>query len=241
MERKLQDIGLSKNESKIYLALTELGNSSVKQLSEITGIHRSNIYENLQKLAEKGLVSAIMRDGKKYYTPNRPDSLFNLLNHKRNVLQQILPDLNKLHEKLPEGTEHSVEVHQGKLGLKHITNLMIQVGEPIYAFGVPTIASDVMKYFLSNFHEERIRRKIPIFDIFDEDSANRLDYLNSLPYTQAKVMRGSAKSPATTSIFGDYVTIWVWSQPEFLLLIKSKSVAKAYKQHFDILWTTINT
>ena len=64
MIKKLQEFGLSKNESKIYLALIEFGEITVKEMSKITGIHRSNIYESLQKMAENGLVNAVMKEGK---------------------------------------------------------------------------------------------------------------------------------------------------------------------------------
>jgi predicted transcriptional regulator len=237
MDNKLQEVGLSKNESKIYLSLVELGRCTVKQISDATGIHRSNIYETLQKMAEKGLVSAVMVQGRKYYNSTKPESLFSLLEHKRAVLLQLLPDLTKLHDKHPDESEHTVDVYQGTQGLKQILNFMVQEGEPIYAFGIPANTADIMKYFIANFHEERVAKKIPIFQLYDDGAEERLKYLNSLPHTQVKLFKEGVRSPATTSIFGDYVTIWVWSKPEFCLLIKSKSMAQAYKQHFDVLWS----
>ena len=49
-ENILMDLGLSKNESKIYLSLLEQGISTATQVAEKSGIHRVNVYDSLNKL-----------------------------------------------------------------------------------------------------------------------------------------------------------------------------------------------
>ena len=60
-------IGFSKGEIEIYLALLRLGKSTVTRLTKETGIHRTYIYDIAEKLRERGLVSQIIEQSKKYF------------------------------------------------------------------------------------------------------------------------------------------------------------------------------
>ena len=53
METKiLEEIGLTQNESKVYLSLIELGSSSVTQIIQKSGLHRAVVYDLLERLLE---------------------------------------------------------------------------------------------------------------------------------------------------------------------------------------------
>lgn len=49
----LEKIGLTKNESAIYLGLLELGPSYIAKISEKTSIHRPLVYKTIPSLLEK--------------------------------------------------------------------------------------------------------------------------------------------------------------------------------------------
>ena len=49
----LTKIGLSKQESAIYLVLLKLNLATVRDISKESGLHRTNIYDTLEKLKEK--------------------------------------------------------------------------------------------------------------------------------------------------------------------------------------------
>jgi len=52
----------------------------------------------------------------------------------------------------------------------------------------------------------------------------------------AKIKFLDIKSEATTSIFGDYVSIHLIKDKPIIILIKNKHIAKTYKNHFNFLW-----
>jgi sugar-specific transcriptional regulator TrmB len=66
-EKILEELGLSKNETKVYLALLELGLSSLKDITSKSGVHRTNVYDSLKRLVKKGLVSHVTKDNKTAY------------------------------------------------------------------------------------------------------------------------------------------------------------------------------
>jgi len=51
--QKLESLGLTSTESKLYLTLLQVGESTAVQLAKETSIHRRTIYDNLAILIKK--------------------------------------------------------------------------------------------------------------------------------------------------------------------------------------------
>ena len=92
-EQTLMDLGLSQNESKIYISLLETGSTSATKIAQKSGVHRVNVYDSLTKLKEKGLVSELSSEGKKNYQASPPQALKNILKEKEIRLNKIIPEL----------------------------------------------------------------------------------------------------------------------------------------------------
>src|SRR3989338_3436769 len=72
--------------------------------------------------------------------------------------------------------------------------------------------------------------------LYDEDAKDRIKFLNELKFTQAKYLPGAVNSPSTTTIYGDKVSFFIWSDPVLSILIESKRMAESYRKYFQILW-----
>ena len=68
----LEEIGLTKSEIKVYIALIELGPSSKGPIVKKAKITSSKIYEVLDKLTEKGLVSSVLKNNVKHFIASSP-------------------------------------------------------------------------------------------------------------------------------------------------------------------------
>ena len=97
----LQKIGLTNNESKIYLALLNRRNCLVSQLVAETKLNRTHIYDRLEKLIDKGLVSYIIMSEKKYFNAVSPNKLLQMIEEEeKEILKRkkeflsILPNVN---------------------------------------------------------------------------------------------------------------------------------------------------
>ena len=55
-----KEIGFTEREIKVYFALIELGTSTVGPISKKTKLQPAKVYETIDKLKEKGLVSYIV-------------------------------------------------------------------------------------------------------------------------------------------------------------------------------------
>ena len=119
---ELLKVGLTDGESKVYLALSEIGSSTVGPIVKKSGVAYSNIYDILNRLIEKGIVSFVIKSKTKYFQAATPKNLLIYLENKekeinsqREELKKILPDLEKLQE---SSISQEAEVFLGKKGLR---------------------------------------------------------------------------------------------------------------------------
>ena len=85
--KRLQEVGLTKTESVVYWALLQLGSSLAGKISRKSGVHRRSVYDAMDRLIEKGLVSETFVKGEKNYHAINPRRLLELLK-RVNLLQK---------------------------------------------------------------------------------------------------------------------------------------------------------
>ena len=231
----LEELGLARNESKIYLALLELGASTVTEISSKTKVNRANIYDCLNKLSEKGLVSYFVNNDTKLFEAANLELLLSILKHKELKLNSIMPEL-KLHNSMaPKKSE--AHIFEGVVALRNTFNHLNNKCENRYAYGAPITASKILgEYFLERYHRERIQKKIHFKLIYNHDAKERMDYLNSQELTEARYLPKEYDSPVTTTICGDEVIFFHYSKTPVIIQIKNQDIAASYKRYFDILW-----
>ena len=85
VEPLLEEIGLSKNEIKIYLILLKLGSTTTGAIIKQTGIHNSKVYDGLERLSNKGLVTHVVVANTKHFTAVNPERLLDFLEDKKKL------------------------------------------------------------------------------------------------------------------------------------------------------------
>ena len=98
----LEDLGLSRNEAKVYYILITLGESKASEIAKRSGVAREKTYKALKKLKSKGYVKEIKGKPSKWIA-EPPDKIFNptIEEIKRRVSEQeaIIKILEDLHLK----------------------------------------------------------------------------------------------------------------------------------------------
>jgi len=230
----LIDIGLSSNEVKIYVALLELGGANVTQISIKSKVHRTNVYDSLQKLAEKGIVSQVMQENIKFFEATDPKNFITLLREKEMRLSSVLPQLSLLKNSVEERGD--VVMYKGIKAFRNFLGSLLDFKETILMIGIPKNAVEIIGPWINLFHKERIRKKIEIKHLYNENAKERIRYLNSLDYTKARYLPKAFDSPSTTNICGDTISMVIWGKEIKIIIIRNRGIADAYKRYFDVLW-----
>src|SRR3989338_328236 len=96
LEEKLEKVGISKAEARLYLALTRLGSSSTGAIIKETGLRKSTVYESLGRLMEKGLVSYVIKNNIKFFEASDPERLVDFIDEKRREMEESKDDIRKI-------------------------------------------------------------------------------------------------------------------------------------------------
>lgn len=234
MENTLIELGFTKNEATIYLTLLDIGLAAVTKIAEHSKIHRTNVYDALERLVEKGLATYIFKEDTKYFEATDPENLINLLKDKEVKLKSILPQL-LLKRKLASNIGEA-HVFEGLSAFTRFLDSLLKLKSPILVYGIPRRAPELMKTFIPHFHERRIKLKIPMLHIYNFNAQDRVKYLNTVPYTEAKYMVDKFESKAHTLICGNQVNITLWIDPIKSIQIINEEIADSYREHFNIIW-----
>lgn len=238
----LEELGFTKNEIKIYLALLELGSTPAGLLIKKVGMHRAAVYDIISMLTDKGLVSYIIKANRKYFEAQDPDRLLEYLESKKQEitdkeaeLKKILPEL-QLKRKL-SSEEQEGALYRSKKGLKSVFEDILKEKKPWLVFGATGKFKELFHAYFIHFHEKRAKLKIPLKIIFN-NNVRKQKRETELKLCRIRYLPDSYLSPSTTFIYGDKVVIINWSPDPVAFLMRSRQVADSYKSFFEILWKT---
>jgi len=92
----LKKIGFSDKNAKIYLALMQLGPSSVRRLALNSGLNRGSTYDAIKWLQDQELVSYYRQDTKQTFVAADPVKLHDLIKNQQQELTRIDTQLDKI-------------------------------------------------------------------------------------------------------------------------------------------------
>ncbi|MBS3121938.1 helix-turn-helix domain-containing protein [Candidatus Woesearchaeota archaeon] len=230
VKQVLSELGLSEGEIKVYMALLKLGSSPVSALKEETKLHRTTIYDFIEKLLNKGLVNHVIKNNVTYYNATHPNRLADFLKEKVEKLNNVLPELIKLSEFHKE--EIKVEVYKGKEGYKTALGLVIEEGKDLIGMGfddeyIDKVMGTTMDWYFRQLKEKKIHERV-----FTREGAT---FFYPQETTTYKFLPKEFFSPNMSMTFGKYVVLVLW-EPFTSIVIENKPLADGYKKWFEMLW-----
>lgn len=220
--------GLTIPEQTLYNALLKLKEASARDISKATGFHRTNIYDVMEKLKEKGLVTFYKQGQTTYFQAADPLNLYNYMDEQRTVLDQTMPMLQRMYKEKP--LETSIEVFKGKQGVISAYKDIIREKKPVFAFSISRRMKEKLPIYREQFVNEVARLKIPYKLIYTRR-------VSPLPKPmQMKFTDEEFVSPIEVHIYGNKTLQIIWEPDMMAILIKSKGLAEMYRKHFASLW-----
>lgn len=127
IDKKIQELGLTDKEAKVYVALLELGQATAQQLSIKSGINRATTYVMLDTLQSRGVVSTIEKEKKTFFMIEDPFALIKSLEEEQKDLEErmgkakkVIPELQLIYN-LSRDRSH-VRLFEGKESIRIIQN-----------------------------------------------------------------------------------------------------------------------
>lgn len=239
-EKILEELGFAGNEIKVYIALLEMGTTSAGPLIKKVGMHRAAVYNILDILIDKGIVSYVIKANRKYFEAQTPLRLLEYVSEKREELEVkeqrlriVIPELEnirKLSHEEQEGT-----IFKGKKGLRSVFEDILNEKRTWYVFGATGQFKQLFPAYFIHFHNKRVKLKINMKIIYSEKVKTE-HRERDLKEVDIRYLHDSYITPSTTYIYGDKVVIIVWDYEPMAFVIRGKQVAQSYISFFELLW-----
>ena len=235
--KAMQDLGLTEREVKVYLALLDTGSTTVGPLVKKSGIPNSKIYETLEKLISRGLVTYVIRAGKKNFQPCKPKVLLNILEEKKRGLREALPKL-ELKYKL-SARPQSAQVFEGIKGAKEALNNVLDElkrGETYSVFGVEEeLQMPDFISFINKHHLKRYEKGVKVRIIFEKKSKKTVKTKYCVKGASIRYTKES--TPTGVFVYKDKVMTFIWGERPTVFVIQSQQHADRYNEFFKAVWT----
>lgn len=236
--------GLSEKESAFYVALLELGPSSIQTVTRHANIKRTSAYNFINSLAQLGLVSFYERNNRLIYQAEDPSHLKKLLQQRIIEFDRQLPQLTALYHQ--QASHPKTKVFTGVEGMKKtvIDSLnskekkvlvVIDLQSAIGNFGIP---------FWERYNEEATRRRVIVHSLRHDEQKYKIPtykYLTKKEYQKMllvpRYLPKHVRIPNTLVIYDETVVIISPSEENWVLVTESTSFSTTIKMMYSLLWT----
>lgn len=236
----LQEIGLNEKEAHVYLAMLELGESSIIPIAKQAGVKRTTVYNYLEEFTQKGLISMTVRNGRRYYIANSPNRLRLLIKERAQKVESIVPQLFSLFK---EGeTKPSVQMFEGIEGIKAVFDLSLETENkkidviPIESAGHVFVGPE----YIADYVEAAKRRGITFRSLrlaTDDYDNYRLFMPQYNDHREIKVAPDWFKPESYIQIYDNKVGVFSRAnEVPYAMIITSLSFSQTMRQFFETIW-----
>lgn len=234
----LQTIGLSPNQSQVYLTLFHMGSAKAGEIIKKTVLHRNLVYVALEELIEKKLVTSSQARGVRIYKVLSPGHLLSELQERERVAKHAIEELAHLTQ---HATSQEIVIYEGIDEFRRQamrTYSMAKPKEVLRYLGISPRWHEIMGPTLSEeletiHHEKRFIMRAVAKSISSKDK----EYIaRTKGITEIRVNPLVSSNTNGIEILDDRISIRSFLEPYFVIEIMHKDLAKNYQNYFDFLW-----
>ena len=238
---RLIPYGFTENEAKVYLALLTKNSCPASSIIKELAVHRSIVYDNLEKLEKKKLIR-VTGQKPRLYTCRSPRQISinckaekELLVKQQKEAQEITQEMQKF--LVDTTTNHKVQIFKGTNSVKrvfekivsgtyHVAHFIGITNESVDAFGIE---------WWNKFNEKVIAVNLKEYILVNHDYDEKTT-LTENGQNEMRVIPEELSQKTEICLFGEHVAIVAFGHVPVCVLIEDKDVHNAYKAQFDYIW-----
>jgi sugar-specific transcriptional regulator TrmB len=256
LPQQLKMLGLSEKEAQILEFLLFSGENTPSKIAQRLKINRTTVYDLLNNLAAKGLITKLIKIKKLTFQAAPPkywvhywDKQENQVQEQRKLYEKMLPDLDALSRK----NEHSPRVtfYEGLDGIEQaiLDSLDVMSNEIVGFSSVSQVLKYIPSKIISFYAKEKIRREIASRFVVKHSDENsdvlgkykkefyKNDTENKFTPKYRIYSYGTRKINNEIMVYDDKVMIINIVPPYYsAVLIRDKDISESQKAIFEIAW-----
>jgi len=219
--------------------LLQIGQTSAGEIIRQTKLHRSVVYETLDKLIDRKLVFKLNRKQIAYFQALAPDKLLGDIQSQAELATQLIPVLKKMAGKsMPEITIYEGAEEYRRFWLDSVKTLPIggtdYVAGSIGALWLEHMGSAAVKQYFKTAQQRKIGWKLIVFD---KDDYNHT-FLTQYPgfRWEARFIDRDIPKEGNFNVWGKDTLILHSATEPTIIEIKNPSLVKVFRHLFDYMW-----
>lgn len=234
----LKQLGLTSNQTFIYLQLAKKGKSKAGELIRATGFHRNIVYGTLGELIERRLVTSSKDGGVMTYKISDPQRLVAEQEDKVRAAKDAALELVKYSKSV---TQQQIIIYEGQKDFVTQARRAYEILKPgatARTLGISPIWHELVgKEIGDELIEIHKSKKIKWYALAKKLSADDKKYIKL-----SKGLMVGKESPLVSDdtsgieILEDRISIRSFVEPYFIVEIVNTQLAKNYQKYFDFLW-----
>jgi len=243
--KPLKQSGLTEGEIKVYLALLEIGSSTIGPILKKSGITKSIIYRILEKLIKKGLVSYNIKEKTRYYQAAPPNRILDYVDSREKELQKNKTEIQKMLPQLllkqVSAKKSEATIYEGFKGLMTAYENRYQKlkkGDEVVLYSLPAEQPGFHHAYWKKNHMRLAKEGIKCRMLYHPDVTDAtLKDRNSYRFCEARKMPFNIESPSWVMVYKDVTLIAIpQGDMPFAFEIVSQKIADSFKNYFEWFW-----
>jgi sugar-specific transcriptional regulator TrmB len=237
----LESLGLTHNEAIAYLTLSKIGSSKTGKILQESGLNTGKVYEILDSLKRKGLVSETIIDNVKHFAAAPPDKLLEYVAKKKQELDKeekiaksLIPEIEKIRQSKLENSR--IAIYTGFDGFKTAVNeatKTLQSKEEILAMGVRASKPEQFNRVWSQWAEQTLPKNHE--RVIFSDKGDFYNYKLKSKFSKVRFLESS--TPNAITIFGKHTLIILqYDEPVRVIFINDETTVTTFIAIFEQLW-----
>ncbi len=241
VKKQLQLLGLNEKQADLYLALLKLGSSLIGMLEKKLKLHKQIIYNELEKLIEKGLVFVTVKNNRRNFQAADPEVLVEKLESQKKVAEGLVPDLHSLigwdkgisEVRIYEGLKGFQAFHRTSIKLVQENSEILVIG----AGGDKFLQLAEVDNLFDWYEIVRQRKNIKQRFLMHENQRNdNPKYIINRFKHEVRFLDDEIMVTMAVQIWPDHIAMLFFLDQPKIIEIKSIHARENFKRYFEILW-----
>ena len=230
----LFQIGLNEREAKVYLALLELGETSVLQVGLRSGIERTYCYDLLESLIKKDLASVLEKNGRRRYLASEPGTLEQIAEKRLHTIRKALPELRAHYS--ASGLKPTVKFYEGKSAIASLYQELINVKQ-YDAITSPAALYGALGKEVDRFAAQVLKNSTRVRELVTAELGIPT-YAQGFkkPTQEVRILPKTVQLSTDTLIYENKVVSIAYTPTLHAVVTESSEIVKTQKALFEYMW-----
>ena len=237
-----KELGFTEREIRVYISLLELGESTAGPIASKSRLAHTKVYDTLERLIGKGLVTYILVSKTKRFRASDPKEILDIVDERKRRAIELVKELEMKATFAYEKQKSAI--HEGFSAIKSLFNRIVRElkkGDYYYAFALKEDYNDLSApLFFAGVHK-KLQEKMVLDRAIANEKMKKEIQKNYSDNKNIQIRFTKRSMPIGLVIVKGKIIQIVWGDLPTAIEITSSQVEQQYKSFFEEQWKSASS